>query len=155
MFPKNQIICLISLVIFITACSDKPLTREEQIRQFIEAGVNAAENRDHNDLAEMIDDEYQDQKALTRTQLVKLIKLYFFRHKNIYLFTKINEIDFPAEDEASVDLHVAMAGSVISDTSALLNLRAKIYRFELELIKRDDWQLREASWYPASMADMQ
>src|SRR5210317_2633385 len=123
MLRKNQIICLIGLVIFITACSEKPLTPEEQIRQFIEAGVNAAENRDHDNLAEMIDDQYQDQKALTRAQLVKLIKLYFFRHKNIYLFTKINEIDFPAEDEASVDLHVAMAGSVISDASSLLNLR--------------------------------
>ena len=152
---KNQIICLLSLVILMAGCSDKPLTEEEQVRQFIEAGVGAAEDRNHSDLADMIDDSYQDQKAFSKSQLVKLIKLYFFRHKNIYLFTKINEIDFPAEDEASVDIHVAMAGSVISDASALLNLRAKIYRFELELIKRDDWQLRQASWYPASMSDMQ
>lgn len=155
MLLKNQIICLLGLVIFVTACSDKPLTREEQIRQFIDTGVTAAESRNHSDLADMIDDQYRDQKALNRSQLVKLIKLYFFRHKNIYLFTKIDEINFPAEDEASVDMHVAMTGSVISDASALLNLRAKIYRFELQLINRDGWRLLEASWHPASIADMQ
>ncbi len=155
MSRKIQFYCFLSLVAMLTACSDKPVSREDQIRQFIDTGVSAAENRSHGDLAELIDEDYRDQKSLTRTQLNKLLKLYFFRHKNIFLFTKINEIYFPTDDQASVSLHVAMAGSVISDASALLNLRAKIYRFELELIKKDGWLLSQASWYPASMTDMQ
>lgn len=155
MFSKIQFYCFLCLFVLVSACSDKPLSREEQVRQFVDIGVEAAESRSHRDLGALIDESYHDQKALTKIQLLKLIKLYFFRHKNIFLFTKINDIDFVTEDEATVNLHVAMAGSVISDASALLSLRAKIYRFELELVKKDGWLLREASWFPASMADMQ
>ena len=155
MFSKIQFYCFLCFFVLASACSDKPLSREEQVRQFVDIGVKAAESRSHRDLGELIDESYRDQKALTKTQLIKLIKLYFFRHKNIFLFTKINDIDFVTEDEATVSLHVAMAGSVISDASALLSLRAQIYRFELELVKKDGWLLREASWFPASMADMQ
>lgn len=155
MLSKLQLYCFLCLFVMIGACSDKPLSAEEQIRQFIDNGISAAEDRSHRDLGELIDESYLDQKGLNKTQLIKLSKLYFFRHKNIFLFKKINEIDFVAENEATVSLHVAMAGSTISDASALLSLRAKIYRFELELVKKDDWLLRDARWSPASMADMQ
>jgi hypothetical protein len=155
MFSQLQLYCFICLFVMLGACSDKPLSREEQVKQFIDKGINAAEDRSHRDLGELIDEGYLDQKGLNKTQLIKLSKLYFFRHKNIFLFTKIDEIDFVTENEAAVSLHVAMAGSTISSASALLNLRARIYRFELELVKKDGWLLRDASWSPASMTDMQ
>ena len=150
-----QIYCVISLIALIGACTDKPLSKEDQIRQYIDTGVAAAESRSHRDLADLIDDAYSDEKTLSKSQIIKLLQVYFFRHKNIFLLTKIKEIYFPGDDEANVTLHVAMAGSVISDASALANLRARIYRFELRLIKVDSWLLREASWQVASMVDMQ
>lgn len=155
MLKLLKLTVFITLVISIHACSDAPLSKEDQIRQYIDTGVEAAENRSHNDLAEMIDDAYTDQKAFNKPQITKLLQAYFFRHKNIFLLTKIRDINFPGEDEANVTLHVAMAGSLISDASALANLRARIYRFELALVKTDSWLLHEASWQPASMADMQ
>lgn len=154
--PKTiQVFCILSFIALIPACSDKPLSKEDQIRQYIETGVSAAESRSHKDLSDLIDEAYRDQKTFNKPQLVKLLQAYFFRHKNIFLLTKIRDISFTGEDEASVTLHVAMAGSLISDASALANLRARIYRFELALVKADSWLLREASWQPASMADMQ
>ena len=36
-------------------------------------------------------------------------------------------------------------------SGALASLRARIYRFELQLLREDDWQLRHASWAPASI----
>ena len=150
-----QFFSIIALLVFLLACSDDPLSKEDQVRQFIDNGVSAAESRSHSDLADMIDQGYHDQKALKKGQLVKILQAYFFRHRNIFLLTKIKEISFPAEDEASVTLHVAMAGSVISDASVLASLRARIYRFELELVKKDNWLLRDARWQVASMADMQ
>ena len=73
----------------------------------------------------------------------------------IFLFTKLKEIELVAENQALVSLYVAMAGSVISDTSVLSSLRAKTYRFDLELIKQDKWLLQRATWQPASVGDMQ
>jgi len=87
--------------------------------------------------------------------LTKLARLYFFRHKNIYLFTKIREIKFYSESRASVTVYVAMAGSVIADVSVLSSLRARVYKFELDLVKQDEWLLEQASWQPANMSEMQ
>jgi len=53
-----------------------------------------------------------------------------------------------------VRLHVAMAGTVISDVNALSSLSARVYRFELQLVKQEEWLLRYASWAPASIGDL-
>ena len=155
MFKKILLYCLLLSTCFVSACSDKPLSREDEIRLYIDQGVAAAEDRSASDLAELIDEGYRDDKKLDRLQLKKMAQLYFFRHKNIFLFTKIREIKFYSDSEASVTLHVAMAGSVIADASVLSSLRARIYRFELQLIKDQQWLLQSASWHPASMDDMQ
>ena len=153
----NKVLILIipCITLLVHACSDGTLSREDEIKQYIETGIEAAENRSTRDLAELIDEKYLDEKRLNKTQLTKLVRLYFFRHKNIYLFTKVDEIEFLADNEAIVTLHVAMAGSVISDASLLASLRAETFKFELELIKQDEWLLRRASWRRARMMDMQ
>ncbi len=155
MIRKVPVFGIFWIVFLLIGCSDEKLSREDEIKQFIESGIEAAENRSSSDLAELIDENYLDDKALNKMQLTRLVRLYFFRHKNIYLFTKIDEIEFLTENEALVTLHVAMAGSVISGVSALSSLRAETLKFELELIKRDEWLLRRAKWQRAGIEEMQ
>ena len=143
------------IVLQLNACSDEKISKEDEIKQYIESGIEAAENRNSSDLAELIGESYIDHKNLNKTQITKLARLYFFRHKNIHLFTKIDDIEFVAENEALVTLHVAMAGSVISDPGLLSSIRAKFYKFELELVKQDEWLLQRARWQSANMSDMQ
>jgi hypothetical protein len=152
-YSKALFICSICLLFL--ACTSKPTTPEDEIRLYLKKGVEAAENRDHGDLTDLIDDAYLDQKGVDKSRIATLLRAYFFRHKNIYLFTKIRDISFSADNEAEVTLHVAMAGSVISDASALASLRARMYRFELQLVKQDEWLLRSANWQIANMVDMQ
>ena len=147
--------CYLSILILATGCSDSVLSPEDEIKQFIETGVEAAEDRSSSDLAELVFSGYKDEKGYGKKQIEKLSKLYFFRHKNIYLLTKIDEIEFVAANEAWVTLHIAMAGSVISDASLLSGLRAQIYKFELLLIKDEKWLLHQADWQRASIGDMQ
>ncbi len=154
MTKKVTIIGILCITFLLQACSGTAISREDEIKQYIETGVKAAENRSSGDLAELIDENYLDHKKLNKTQITKLSRLYFFRHKKIFLFTKIDSIEFVAENQAIVNLHVAMAGSVISDASALSSLRAKIFKFELELIKQDEWLLQRARWEGASLGDM-
>ena len=148
-------IAMLWIIFLLGACSDDELSREEEVKQFIESGIEAAESRNSGDLAELIDESYLDDKALNKKQLTKLVRLYFFRHKNIFLFTKFGEIEFLTDNEALVTLHVAMAGSVISDASMLTSLTAQTYKFELELIKRDEWLLQRAKWQRASIGELQ
>ncbi len=146
---------LIAVVLLVLACSDSAVSPEDEIRQFIEAGVEAGENRSVADLSELIHPDYNDQNGYSRKQLGKLLRVYFFRHKTIHLFTRIDEIELLTDNEASVRLHVAMAGTVISDVNALSALSARIYRFELQLFKQQEWLIRHASWAPASIAELQ
>lgn len=147
--------CYLSILTLVDGCSDNVMTPEEEIRQYIKTGVEAAEDRSSSDLAELIFSGYKDEKGYGKKQIEKLSKLYFFRHKNIYLLTKIEEIEFVTANEAWVTLNVAMAGSVISDASLLSSLRAQIYKFELMLIKDEKWLLHQADWQRASVGDMQ
>lgn len=148
-------IAVLSLALFLIACSGSKTTPEQEIEQFIEAGIEAAENRERGKLEDMIAEDYLDAKGLTRKQLSQLMRAYFFRHKNIHLFTKMQEISFPVAGEAVARFHVAMAGQVISDVTALSSLRAQVYEFELQLVKDDEWKLKSAAWQVANLSALQ
>ena len=120
---------------------------------FIDAGVEATEARSVDGLEELIHRNYLDQKGNNKKQATKLLHGLFFRHKKIFLLTRIDSIDFVSEREAIVKLKVAMAGSEISGLEALTSLRADVYAFELNLLKEDDWQLQHSKWRHASVAE--
>jgi intein/homing endonuclease len=149
------LLLFLPVLFLVQACNDSKLTPEDEIRAYIERGVVASENRDSGDLADMVHPQYSDEKGFNKDGLKKIISLYFFRHKNIHLFTRVDEIKFYSDQEALVTLHVAMAGQAISSPSMLSSLRARIYRFELDLEKQDEWLLRSAKWQPASQRDLE
>lgn len=148
-----RLLCLVWAAMLIQSCSDDPISPEAEIRAYIQSGVEAAESRSSDVLAGLMHDNYTDHKGYNKKQLVGLLRAYFFRHKNIYLLTKIDEIELLTENEATVRLHVAMAGSVIADVDALSALRARIYRFEIQLIKQGEWMLTQATWGPAGISN--
>ena len=147
-FYRTALLTLI--LVLVQACSGDG-SAEDQIRHLIDNAVQAAEDRSPDGLSELMHADFIDQQGNNRQQLAKLLRLYFFRHKNIHLFTRMYSIEMLSANQASVSLHVAMAGTVISDVNALSALSARIYRFELQLVKQDDWLLRHASWEPASI----
>ncbi|MDH3534468.1 MAG: hypothetical protein OER87_01815 [Gammaproteobacteria bacterium] len=153
--PMARVLLLLWAGAVLLACSDEPGSAQDEIREFVEAGVAAAENRSADDLKDMVHRGYLDAKGYDREQLAGLLRAYFFRHKNIHLFTRIEAIELLAQNQATVKLHVAMAGSVISDLDTLAALRARIYRFELRLVKEDDWLLQHANWARASIMDLE
>ncbi len=136
-------------------CSGGTNSPEDEIRNFIAAAVEAAESRSSADLTQMIHDSYLDQRGYNKQQVRSLLRVYFLRHKNIHLFTRIGEIELLGDNQATARLHVAMAGSVINDIDAVSALRARIYGFELRLVKQDEWLLQHASWKSASLVDLE
>jgi len=148
--PVRRKILLCLMLLLIQACSDDS-SPEDQIRRFVDSGVQAAEARSVDDLSELLHANFVDQQGHNDKQLARLLRAYFFRHKNIHLFSRIDNIEILSVSQASVSLYVAMASTVISDVSALSSLSARIYRFELQLVKQGDWLLRHASWEPASI----
>lgn len=155
MLNRLWITALLALML-LQACSPTEISSEAQLKQFVEQAVSAGEARSHDDLIAWVSNDFQGKQGIDRNQVSRLIRVYLFRHKNIHLFSKIDSIEFSSETDAIIRLHVAMAGSAISDSSVLASLRARIYRFELEMVKvGNEWKVRQADWWPAGMVDME
>lgn len=142
-------------LLVVAGCSGEVGTPEEQIRRLIATGVEAAEARSVSTFEELMHSNYIDQRGNGRKQTLTLMRGLFLRHKSVYLFTKIGGIDLRSETEATVRLHVAMAGKSIADVSALASLRARLYEFELHVIKDDDWRVIQSRWRPANLSEIE
>ena len=149
-----KFLLLLSFLIYIQACSSNETSKEDQVRLYINELKVSAEKRSHTEIGMKVDDNYSDYKQLNKSQLIGLAARYFFMHNNIHLFVKIEEMTFHSKNQVNVILYVAMAGNVISDASMLTSLRAKIYKFDLHLIKEDEWLLKLADWKRSNVKDM-
>lgn len=151
MKPVVRILLLLS-VLLLQACSGDSNSPEAQIQRFIDSAVQAGEARSADGLGDLLHRDFIDQQGNNGKQVGRLLRAYFFRHQSVHLFTRIDDIEILADNQASVSLHVAMAGTVISDINALASLQARVYRFELQMVREDDdWLLRHASWQAANL----
>ena len=149
-----KVVCFLSLSLFLFACSGDEINDEDQVRRYIDTAKTATEERSYDDIAVLLHSGYSDHKRRNKTTLLNLVRQYFFMHDNIHLLTRIDEMVFHSENKVKVIVYVAMAGNVISDASVLSSLRAKVYRFELQLIKQDEWLLQLADWQRSSVKEM-
>jgi hypothetical protein len=137
---------LIIFVLLLSGCAETKTSTEEEIRQFIAQGVTAVEAGDINTLKTMISRNYEDERGYNRLVLGKMLQFYLAQRKNIHLFYNILEIKELAADYAHVTISVAVTNQDIDDESLLDGVNADLERFELELVKNGDWQVRESRW---------
>ena len=136
-------ICAATLAcLLISACGDEPTDPESEIRAWIEAGVEAAENEARREIMSMISPAYADARGNSRDDIENILRVYFLRADNVTLIARIEDIRIVGDDVAEVDLSIGGAGV----TNSVMGFSADAYRFSLELIKDDDWQLISARW---------
>lgn len=142
---------MLCLLLFGCGGEDSP---EKQIERLVAEGKEAAEARKPSELKELISGSYVDDHGRTRRDIVALAARYLYANRNIHLFTRIDELLFPSPDRARLRVYAAMAGQNVSDLDALLNMKADLYRFDLELSREDDeWKVVRADWQPAGLED--
>lgn len=149
----RRIFVLLAALFLLAACGqgDSP---EEQVRQYVAAAEAAVEARDAGDLKELIAQKYEDEQGRTRRDIVAVAARYLLANKNIHVLTRIEDLRFPAPEQARLAVYAAMTGQNVSDLDGLLNMQADLYRFDLELRKADGkWQLLRADWRPARGED--
>ncbi len=142
------------IALLITACSDNSDSPEAQIRQFIDNTIKHTESRNYSKLSDMVAKDYRDQKGFNQQQLLNTIRAYSLRHKNIYLLSKIESIQLQESNRAFIVVFVAMTGRKIESINSLTSLSARIYRFELQLVHQDKWQLQQANWKKSDIQEM-
>jgi hypothetical protein len=130
-------------VLVLGACGDPPTAPEEELRAWVAAGVEAAENEERRELINMISPSYVDGRGYGRDDIDKLLRAYFFRQDRISLLPRIEEVTLYDATAAKLVMTVGMAG--LND--GVLGFSADAYRFAFELEKQaDEWQLISARW---------
>jgi hypothetical protein len=154
---------------FLTACSEQPVSAEQQIRTLIGQAETAAENKNLDDLKNLIADDYRDSQGHDKKTVSRLLAFYFLRHQSIYLLTRIHSITVAGTDQtgkqtgkltgkqsgtyASISLSVAMAGTPFPEN--LSNFRADFFNFDIVMMQTDeeDWQVWQADWRRSDLQD--
>ena len=125
------------------ACGEPPNVPEEELRAWVVAGIEAAENERRRVLVDMISPSYADGRGYQRDDIDKLLRAYFFRQDRISLLPHIEEVTVYDATAAELVMTVGMAGT----NDGVLGFSADAYRFAFELEKQaDEWQLISARW---------
>lgn len=134
----------VGIVAFVAAgCGQPASAPEQELREWVATGIEAAENKERRKLMGMISTSYTDARGNERGDIENMLRVYFHRQNRITLLPKIEEITVYDETAGKVLMTVGMAGT----NEGVLGFSADAYRFALELEKdNDDWQLISARW---------
>lgn len=134
---------LVLLCSAITACGGPATGPEEQVRDWLRQGQEAAEAKERRALMRMISPAYADARGNSRDSLENLLRIYFLRQQKIALVTRIEKVTVIGGTAAKVSLTAAMAGT----NDGTMGFSADVYHFTFELeYDGDDWLLIAARW---------
>lgn len=117
---------------------------EQQVRAVIDQVEAAAESRDVGDLTAHISKDYQDSNGLGPEELARYLHGYFIANQSIHLVTRIEQIDFPTDDEARAQVLVGMVGREAAAPNQLDagDLAADLHTFKIALRREDGaWKI--------------
>ena len=140
----TRTLCTVTAVMMLlAACGDSRSEPEEEIREWVAAGVEAAENKERRSLIGLVSGSYADARGHDRNDIENLLRVYFLRQHKIGLLTKIEEITIYGDTAARLIMTVGMAGT----NDGVMGFSADAYRFDMELEKDNgEWQLIAARW---------
>lgn len=150
------IVAWLTGLLLLSACSDEPLTPEQELRAVLEAGEQEVEARDLMAVMERVDPEYRDERQRDWRQLRALLAGYFFRHADVYVFSQVGSVEVLQPDRAEVVLFAGLAGSAEEASGPLSGLRGQLLRFDMTFrrLDQDDWRLLTAGWRPVTREDL-
>ena len=134
--------CVIA-VLLAAGCGADDVGPEAEIRAWVDAMQQYAEQEERRKILARIADGYADGRGNSRDDINNTLRVWFLRHDGITLLVNIEDIEIIAETAASVQLTVGMAGA----GAGTFGISADAYRFELELGDGGDgWELLSARW---------
>lgn len=127
----------------LVSCS-REATVEQQVREVIERAEQRAEARDLSSLMELVSESYSDMRGNDRQQIRDYLRGYFLVNQSVHLLTRIESLEFPADELARARITVGMLGRQGEED---WNLAADLYEFEIELLREGgEWKVRHADW---------
>jgi hypothetical protein len=134
----------VAVAVLVAGCSQSD--PETDIRARLGGAETAAEARDAGYFADLIDADYRDARGNDRSEILRRIRGYFLVNQRVEIVSRVDEVRLEGADAARAVVHAGMLGQR-SGAALLGGVSGDLYRFEIELVKRDgDWRVIGASW---------
>jgi len=145
------IVCTIMLV----SCStEKVLTKDQLLKQSIAEIESRFEQRKLGLIVEYVSESYQDENGRTLKDIKRAIQIQLMRHKSLYVFSTIKDVQWTGDENAKVEIAAAMGGKPIESASILTSVRADMIKFTVDFILEDDvYKVNAATWTWADPSD--
>lgn len=126
---------MILVLATLAACggADSP---EQQVRAVIDQMELAAENRDVGELTDHLSENFSDSSGMGPEEAARYLRGYFIANQSIHLLTRIEQLEFPADDEARARVVVGMVGRDAAAANQW-DLAADLHTFEIGLRHED------------------
>lgn len=145
---------LVFLFPLLVSCSSEPDQPEAQVRALLKRAAAAAESKESGVLRGLISEKYSDSQGRDKKAVEAILRYYLLRNESIYLFTRIQSIEFPEASRARSVVLVAMAGQPIVDAHQIERLHADLHRFDITLVREGrTWKVTDAEWRRAVFGD--
>ncbi|HSH43700.1 MAG TPA: hypothetical protein VK973_16385 [Arenicellales bacterium] len=143
----------VAAVLQLSACGGPEEAPEAQIRALVARAEQGAEDHEISVFREAVSIDYRDNHGYDRRSVLRLVQGMLLRNRNIHLLSLVRDLQVNGE-EARARVLVAMAGRPIESADALLDLRADLFRFDVDLARDgDQWRVRSVDWNRAQASD--
>lgn len=123
----------------------EPDSPEAQVRAVVAEAKAAAEARDASRLFELIAPDYRDPRGFGADEIKRYLRGWLIAHQSVRLLTRVNSIEFPAEDLARLSVTVGMVGREAGGEA--WDLAADVHDLEVSLAREDgEWRVIRAEW---------
>lgn len=150
----HKIIVLFLIINLWSCSSDKPLSKEQLLFNSIIEIEKRFEARKLGDIVEYISENYQDEQGRTLRDIKRTIQIQIMRHKTIYVFTSIGDVQWQDDGSVKVQIAAAMAGKQIESASILTSIRADMINFNVNFVLEDEvFKVKSVKWQWAKPHD--
>ena len=125
-------------------------TPEDRVNSYIDRVVESAEARNWRSFKDYIADDYKDGHGLRKDEVLGIVARYILANQRIHILKRVASIRIDDPRNAHAVVYAAMAGQPVSGPQDLVDIRADIYRFEIDLQAGEDGVFRttRGDWRP-------
>ena len=141
-------ITLFFFIISLMACSNEQAqTKEQVLSQSVNALETRFETRKLGDIIEYISEDYHDEQGRKLKDMKRIIQIQIMRHKTLYVFTSIGDVQWMDDQNVTIQIAAAMGGKPMESASILSSIRADMVNFSVDFVLEDEvFKVKSASW---------
>lgn len=125
-------------------CSESP---EKAIRERLQSAADGYESGDRTTIVDLVSDQYSDPDGNDKQAVLAALAM-LAQGQRLYVAHSVREIQLDEGNRrARVGVHVALAGRPIDSVAAASEMRADLYRVDLEMADEEgEWRVVSARW---------